>query len=199
MDFSFLKRLKNLEIKKSYVVLAVIIALIIRFWGESTVTMLQREVPIINTTEISQEEIERYIQTKQQYFDDGISIDPNIIVSRDLESYLDNDVHEWFLLRGWRPKRFFYVEERIRKIVDFIHNRNARILEANELEERATISARTENQRRFKAGLTVAQLRKQANTIKYNLNREIRHAGINEDEDNAVTRNLSTIETLLER
>ena len=54
MDFSFLKRLKNLEIKKSYVVLAVIIALIIRFWGESTVTMLQREVPIINTTEISQ-------------------------------------------------------------------------------------------------------------------------------------------------
>ncbi len=199
MDFSFLKRFKNLEIKKSYVVLVVIIALIIRFWGESTVTMLQREVPIIDTTEISQEEIERYIQTKQQYFDDGISIDPSIIVSRDLESYLDKDVHEWFLLRGWRPKRFFYVEERIKEIVDYIHNRNEKILEANELEEQATISARTENQRRFKAGLTVAQLRKQANNIKYNINREIRHAGITEDEDNMVTRHLSTIETLLER
>ena len=199
MDFSFLKKFKNIEIKKSYIFLAVVIALIIRFWGVNSVTLLQQELPVVNTTEISPEEINHYIQTKTQYFDDKIDIDINIIVSRDLESYLDKDTHEWFLLRGWHPKRFFYVEQRLKKIVSLINDRKAKLLEAQKLEDLARIQFENRSNENFGGGLTIAELKKQAQDIRYYINREIRFAGITEQEDNAVMQNFEKIMTLLER
>ena len=199
MDFSFLKKFKNLEIKKSYVIAVIFIALVIRFWGVNSVTLLQKEIPIVDTKEISVEEINHYIQTKPQYLEDNINVDVSIIVSRDLEAYLDKKTHEWFLLRGWHPKRFFYVEERLKLIVSLINDRKAKLYEAQKLEKQADLQAENVLNGNYGGGLTTAELRKRAQDIRYYINREIRYAGITEEEDGEVMRHFQTIESLLER
>ncbi len=52
MQRSLLQRLKRIELKKSYIVILVILAVVVRFWGESSITMLQKEVPEVTATEL---------------------------------------------------------------------------------------------------------------------------------------------------
>ena len=105
-NMNFLQKLKNIEIKKRYVVLIVFLAVIVRFWGENSITMLQKDVPLVTSTEISVQEVTHYLQTKQQVLDDNISVSQDVLTSKDLENNLDRETHDWFLLHGWRPKRF---------------------------------------------------------------------------------------------
>lgn len=196
MKSSWQKKLKNFEFKKSYIVIIVVLAVIIRFWGESSITMLQKEVPLVTDTEISVDEISRYIQTKQEALNENITVKPDIIVSRDLESYLDKETHEWFLLRGWRPKRFFYVEERLRQIIYYIHNRQKKLDEAEMLEIQAMQMMPAQQETDVIASDSAADFKKKAQDIRYYINREIRHAGITEAEDHTVEDNLSLLEQL---
>ena len=50
---SLWQRIKKIEFRTSYVVVAVILAVVLRYWGENTITMLQKEVPVITNTEPS--------------------------------------------------------------------------------------------------------------------------------------------------
>jgi len=199
-NMKFFTKLKGIEIQKRYVVLVVVLAVIIRFWGENSITMLQKDVPLITSTEISLEEVTHYIQTKQQFLNDNISISQDILVSKDLENYLDRETHEWFLLRGWRPKRFFYVEERLKQILSFLNEREIKLDEAQRLEEQAKqfmiIGVADDNS---SESMTAAELQKQAQDIRYYLNRELRHAGITQAEENIVINNLTILEPLLEK
>ena len=194
---SLLQRLKRIELKKSYIVILVILAVVVRFWGESSITMLQKEVPEVTTTELSADEINRYAQTKQEYFNERIHVAPEILVSRDLESYLDKPTHEWFLVRGWRPKRFFYAEERIKQILQYLHNREQKLDEANRLELQAkqmmSGNAISEND------ATAAEFIKQAQDIRYYIDREIRYAGVTVAEERAVAENQVLLEQLSEQ
>ena len=197
---SILQKLKNIEIKKSYVVLIVLIAVAIRFWGESSVTMLQKNVPVVTSKELTQEEIYHFIQTKQEYINENITIDPSILVSRDLESYLDSDTHEWFLLRGWRPKRFFYVEERINTILNLIYERQSKLDEAARLDDmadRMLVAVQSQIPGTSSEGATAAEFKKKAHDMRYYVDREIRHAGITKTEDDTIMENITTIESLL--
>ena len=198
---NFLQKLKNIEIKKRYVVLIVFLAVIVRFWGENSITMLQKDVPLVTSTEISVQEVTHYLQTKQQVLDDNISVSQDVLTSKDLENNLDRETHEWFLLHGWRPKRFFYVEERLKQILSFINDREMKLDEAQRLEEQAKqfmiIGAVGDNN--SSESMTAAELQKQAQDIRYYLNREIRHAGITQAEENIVINNLIMLEALLEK
>ena len=194
MKSSLVQKLKRIELKKSYIVILVILAVVIRFWGENSITMLQKEIPEITATELSANEINRYIQTKQEYFSAQMHIAPEILISRDLESYLDKATHEWFLVRGWRPKRFFYVEERIKQILQYIHNREQKLDEANHLEAQAkqimTGKVISEND------ATAAEFMKQAQDIRYYIDREIRYAGVTDAEERTVVDNQELLEQL---
>ena len=190
------KKFRNFEFKKSYIVLIVIIAVIIRFWGESSITMLEKDVPVVTATEISVDEITRYMQTKQDFLNENISIAQDIIVSRDLENYLDKETHEWFLLRGWRPKRFFYVEERLKQIIYHIRNRQKKLDEAERLEIQALQMMPAQADTDSVASDSAADFQKKAQDIRYYINREIRYAGITETEDHAVEDNLQLLEQL---
>lgn len=190
------KKFRNFEFKKSYIVVAVVLAVIIRFWGESSVTMLEKDVPMVTTTEISVDEITRYMQTKQDFLNENISVAQDIVVSRDLENYLDKETHEWFLLRGWRPKRFFYVEERLRLIIYHIHNRQKKLDEAERLEIQALQMMSAQDDTDSVVSDSAADFKKKAEDIRYYINREIRYAGITETEDSAVENDLQLLEQL---
>lgn len=195
---SLFQKFKTFEFKKWYVVVLVLLAVLIRFWGESSVTMLQREVPVVTDTEVSADEIARYIQTKQAYLDENITINPDILVSRDMEDYLDRETHEWFLLQKWRPKRFFYVQDRLKFILNYIHAREKKQEEADLLERQADslLALNFSGDEEAPEVSEAAQLQKQAHDIRYYINRDIRQAGISADEDNLVMNNLSVIEYL---
>ena len=198
---SWLQKIKNIEFKTSYVVIIVIVAVIIRFWGESSVTMLQKNVPIVTTTELSREEIAHFIQTKQEYLDANITIDPSILVSRDIEVYLPSDVHEWFLLRGWRPNRFFYVERRIANILNYINERKNQLAEADRLDSLSEqmIWANQYQTDGNVENYNAAKLKKKARDIRYYINRDIRRAGITKIEDDTVMSNLDILKSMLEK
>jgi len=193
---------QNKEIKIRYIVIAVIIAVVIRFWGESSITMLQEDIPVVTDTEISREEINRFIKTEQECINENIIIDENLLADNAFEDKLDPDVHEWFLVRGWRPKRFLYVKQRIHSILEHIYTRQKKLAEAEHYEKLAHQAelATSLQEADFESEYTVvADLRKKAHNIRYYINREIRHAGITQSEDDAVSENIATIETLLER
>ena len=181
-----LKKLKTLEIQKRYVVLAVILALIIRFWGENSVTLLQKDVPIVTDPVVSLDEVTRYIQTKQEYLNENIAISPDILASRDLENYLDKETHEWFLVRNWRPKRFFYVEERIKFILSYVLARKAQQERADALEQEAQsildLNPIVKGQKIPSERIHATQMRHEAGNIRRHLNQEIRDADIWEEE-----------------
>lgn len=202
MAFISLKKLKNLEIKKRYVVLVVLLAAVVRFWGESSITMLQKEVPIVHDPKLSEQEIDHYIQTKQQYLDENIQISQDVLISRDLEDYLDKETHEWFLLQGWRPNRFFYVEDRIKLILVHIQRRDEKLGEADRLDTQAEQFLAISNaagELNSEETRNAAELKKQAQDIRYRINKEIRHAGISAAEDRAVQNNISTLQYLTEQ
>ena len=197
MQRSLWQKLKRIELKKSYIVILVVLAVVVRFWGENSITMLQKEVPEVTATELSADEINRYAQTKQEYFNEQIHVAPEVLISRDMESYLDKSTHEWFLVRGWRPKRFFYAEERIKQILQYLHNREQKLDEADRLELQA-------RQMMQDSGLgendaTAAEFMKQAQDIRYYIDREIRFAGVTEEEERAVADNQELLEQLSEQ
>ena len=198
MDLSFLKKFKYTEIKIRYIVLVVLAAVILRYWGENSITMLQKEVPIVTSTELSMDEIAHYVQTKQAYVDENISVSQDIIVSRDLESYLDTETHEWFLLRGWRPVRFFYVEERIQKILNHIHKQQEKLQEAKQLEDQAEYEARMQSSAVQDTQLNkkIAAMKRKAKSIRYYIAKDIRQAGISTQEEQGVRTYLPELEEL---
>ena len=198
---AFWERLKEFEFKKWYIAIFVIIAVAFRFWGEDTITMLQKKVPIVTDTEFSEEELTRYITTKQQYLSDQINIDPILAESYYLEDKLDKNIHEWFLVRGWRPKRFFYVENRIKTILSCLHNQERTLEEANRLDRKAAYLLRTSSE----GGAVVdksseaASLNKKADDLRFYLKQEIRIAGISPQEEDIVRDFQSILEPLIER
>lgn len=195
-----IEKLKNFELKKSYVVIAVILAVTARYWGENTITLLQREVPIVTTTQISSDELNLYMQTKQQYLNENININPAIVEHYDFENVMDQKIHEWFLVRNWRPTRFFYVENRIKKIVSLINEQNRKLKEAEQLDKQATHFAKLStmfNPETNNHGEQAATFSKQAELIRYHLEKNIRNAGISRKEEQLVRDNFETIENLV--
>ena len=190
------------EIKIRYIVLAVIVAVVVRFWGESSISLLQEDVPVITDTEISQEEVYHFIKTQQECIDENIIIDEDFTTDNVSEKGLDTETHEWFLVRGWRPKRFLYVKRRIRNILEHIYAREKKLAEADQFEKLAQqyqivnniqeITPEAENS-------TASELIKKAHDIRYYADREIRYAGITALEDETVSDNIAIIEALLER
>ena len=194
----FLKKLKRTEINKWYVVLAVVLAVVFRFWGESSITMLQKEVPLVTDTEISPAEFESYLKTKPMYLADKINVRSELIFRSDFEDLLDKDSHEWFLVRGWRPARFFYVDRRIKEILSLVREQEERIGEADRLEAQATeiLKFKDDNpQAKFEA----AEFKKQAKSIRYYINRDIRNAGITENEETLVKTNRYLLENFADK
>ncbi len=194
----FLKKLKRTEINKWYVVLAVVLAVIFRFWGENSITMLQKEVPVVTDTEISQAEFESYLKTKPMYLSNKINVRSELIFRSDFEDLLDKDTHEWFLVRGWRPARFFYVDRRIKEILSLVREQEEKIGEANRLEAQATeiLKFKDDNpQAKFEA----AEFQKQAKNIRYYINRNIRNAGISENEEALVKTNRYLLEDFADK
>ena len=194
----FLKKLKRTEINKWYVVLAVVLAVVFRFWGENSITMLQKDVPIVTDTEISQAEFESYLQTKPAYLADGIDIRSELVLRSDFEDLLDKDDHEWFLVRGWRPARFFYVDRRIKMILSLIREQEAKIGEADRL------NAQAEEVLKFadddpQARSEAAEFQRQAKDIRYYINRDIRNAGITKDEESFVKANRYLLEDFADK
>lgn len=195
-----LEKLKNFELKKSYVVIAVILAVTARYWGENTVTLLQKEVPVVTTTQISPDELHFYIQTKQQYLNENINIDLVIVEHYDFENIMDQKIHEWFLVRNWRPSRFFYVENRIKKIVSLINEQNRKLKEAEKLDEQAAHFAKMSTMfdpETNNHAEQAATLSKKAELIRYHIDKNIRNAGISKKEEQAVRDNFETIENLI--
>lgn len=198
MDLSFLKKFKYREIKIRYVVLIVVAAVVFRYWGENSITMLQKEVPVVTTTELSSDEIARYVQTKQAYIAENINVSQDIIVSRDLESYLDKETHEWFLLRGWRPARFFYVESRVQKILDLIHKQQEKLQEASQMEEQADreLQMHAIDVKDPQSDKHIALLKQKAKSIRYYIDKDIRQAGISIQEEKDIRTYLPEIEEM---
>ena len=203
------KEFKNFEIKTSYVVIAVILAVVIRFWGESSITMLQKDVPVVSTTEISATEIGRYVQTRQEFLAEKINIENP---SDNIEENMDDEIHEWFLLRGWRPNRYFYVENRIKLILALQAERENKLHEASLLDAQAEQAKAMEyvtksfepkknkkNKKRFEENNEAANIKKRANEIRYDIDREFRAAEINMNEDNMVAANKDILASLLEQ
>ena len=196
---SLWQRIKKIEFRASYVVIAVVLAVVLRYWGENTITMLQKEVPIITSTEISKDELTKYIQTKQQYLAENIQVSPYLIESDEFEEILDKDIHEWFLVRKWRPTRFFYVDDRVKQIVSLINEQIRKLDEARRLEEQAGYFSKISNLPNSDHAEKAAYFSKEAEEIRYYLNKNIRNAGISQKEENAVRAQLDILETLTER
>lgn len=200
MKVSFWQKIRDIEFKKRYVVIAVIVAVIIRFWGESSVTLLQKEVPLITNTQISAEEILNYIQTKQELISENIVIEEEVLAATEPEKLLSNDIHKWFLIRNWRPNRFFYVEQRLKLILKYIYERQNKLDEADRLEEiskQLLISTPPNTDATNSSTAAAAEAEKQAQNIRYYIDKEIRSAGISPIEDDMVIENLAVIEELL--
>lgn len=197
----FFTKLKYIEIKPIYIVLVVVLAVIIRFWGENSITLLQKDVPEINTTEISKEEIENYITVKELYLSQDFTVDWQWAMRSNLEEVLDKDIHEWFLINKWRPARFVYVQDRIKKILEQIKKREASLLEADRLDQQAKQFAQTLkfNPHDSVAEHQIAKFRRLAKDIRYYQNRDIRVAGITEEEEKSVLTNRQIIEEILEK
>ena len=196
---SLWQRIKKIEFRTSYVVIAVVLAVVLRYWGENTITMLQKEVPVITSTEISKDELAKYIQTKQQYLAENIQVSPYVIESDEFEDILDKDIHEWFLVRKWRPTRFFYVDDRVKQIVSLINEQIRKLDEAERLEEQARYLMKTSNSLNSDNAEKAAYFSKEAEEVRYYLNKNIRNAGISKKEENAVRAQLEILETLTER
>lgn len=190
---NFLKKLKRTEINKWYVIWAVVLAVVFRFWGESSITMLQKEVPIVTDTEISQVEFESYLKTKSMYIADKINVPSELIYRTDFEEKLDKDSHEWFLVRGWRPARFFYVDRRVKEILSLVREQEEKIGEANRLDAQAAevLKFKDDNPR---AKFEASEFQKQAKNIRYYIKRNIRNAGISENEETLVKTNRYLLE-----
>jgi len=200
MKVSFWQKIRDIEFKKRYVVIAVIIAVIIRFWGESSVTLLQKEVPLITNTQISAEEILSYIQTKQELIAENMVIEEEVLAASEPEKFLNKNIHKWFLIRNWHPNRFFYVEQRLKLILQYIYERQNKLDEADRLEEiskQLLISTPPNTDIINSSVAAAAEAEKQAQDIRYYIDKEIRSAGISPTEDDTVIENLAVIEELL--
>lgn len=193
-------KLKYIEIKPIYIVLAVILAVALRFWGENSITMLQKEVPEIKTTEISGAEIYRYIKVKQAYINENFNIDWASSV-QDFEENLDESIHEWFLVHKWRPARFVYVQYRINKILQHIQNREVKLQEADRMDEEAKHLKviLQQNPTNELVEQQIAKLHSSAEDIRYYRDREIRMAGITQEEENIVLQNRKIIEEIIDQ
>lgn len=195
-------KIKNLGLKKRYVVLLVVLALLFRFWGESRITMLQKQVPINTATEISLGEVYNYIKTKPQYVAENITIAPDLINNDNFEKTLNEDIHEWFLVREWRPTRFFYVEDRIKLIISCIQNQNAQLDEADRLEEEAQYLIKTTghfSDPSFNKSPQAANMIKRARDLRYYIKKEIRQKGISVMEEKNIRNNLDDLLPLIEK
>ena len=195
-------KIKNLEIKKRYVFLLVIVALCFRFWGESSITVLQRKVPVVTSTDITLGEIYSYIQTKQQYLAENISISPDLINNKDLEKLLKKDIHEWFLVRNWRPTRFFYVEKRIKLIVSCIQKQDAQLEKADKLDAQAQYLIKTTghfSDPSLNQSSKAAQLFKEASDLRFYIKKEIRKQGVSIMEEKNIRNNLNSIIPLIDK
>ena len=181
-------KLKNLEIPKSYVIIVVVLAVIFRFWGESSITVLQKNVPMVTTVAISQNELEHYMQTKTAYLNESFRVNTEDWQSSEFENKLDKETHEWFLLQNWRPQRFFYVENRLKMIIDLMQKRDINLDQAKQFE------AQAEQLTKMAVGhgaiqdtkRLAAELRQKAQNIRYYLDRDMRMAGVEKDEDKLV-------------
>ncbi len=129
-----LKKLKNIEIKKSYVIAIVILAVIIRFWGESSVTQLEKQIPIITSVEMVDDEFPSFINLIQDFSNEYTS--PSIKQS-DFAAHLTKDQKEWFLLRGWRIERFIHVRDRITALLPLVTQMEEDIMQAEMFEQQA--------------------------------------------------------------
>lgn len=196
---TLLEKIKKIEFRVSYLVIAVILAVVLRYWGENTVTLLQKKVPIVTDTEISKDELEKYIQTKQQYLDENITISPYIIESENFEEVLNDNIHEWFLVRNWRPGRFFYVDDRVKQIVSLLDEQIRNLDEARRLEEQANSLNKIFYEISPEQAEKAAYFSKQAEVIRYYLNRNIRNAGISKKEENLVKEDLDILEAITKR
>ncbi len=194
----FLKKLKRTEINKWYIVLVVVLAVVFRFWGENSITMLQKDVPLVTDTEISQAEFENYLKTKPMYLADKVNVRSELIYRTDFEDLLDKDTHEWFLVRGWRPARFFYVDGRIKEILSLVREQEAKIGEAERMEAQANELLRFKKEN-TQAKFEAAEFKKQAKNIRYYINRDIRNAGITENEEYLVKTNRYLLEDFADK
>lgn len=131
--FNF-KKLKNIEIKKSYVVAAVILAVVIRFWGESSVTQLERQIPVITSVELVDNEFPSFINLIQEFPNEYAT--PNL-KQPDFAEHLTKDQQEWFLLRGWRIERFIHVRNRIAALLPLISQMEEDLMQAEMFEQQA--------------------------------------------------------------
>jgi len=181
----WLLKLKNLEIPKSYVVIAVVVAVFFRFFGESSITILQRNVPIVTAVAISQDELEHYIQTKAAYLNESFQINAEDYKDSEFENKLDREAHEWFLQQNWRPQRFFYVENRLKMIVDLMQKRDEQKNEARFLEAQAKqlTQMSAEHGAIQDTKQLAAELLQKAQKIKYYIDRDLRMADVEKDED----------------
>ena len=197
----WLLKLKNLEIPKIYVVIAVVIAVALRFWGESSITILERDVPVVTEVSVTQDELEHYMQTKSAYNNENFRVNAQDADNDDFEKKLDKETHEWFLLQHWRPKRFFYVENRLKMILDLMHKRDLKRDEANRLEQQSVQLGKmhggqsSANDPRVLA----AELLQKAQNIRYYIDRDIRFAGVSKNEEMIVRDNLGEIKALLDK
>ena len=192
-------KLKNLEIKPIYVVFAVIAAVIFRFWGESSVTMLQKEVQNADTTEFSEDEFYRYLNVKQAFIQENYHLDWEWALRSDFEETLDKDIHEWFLVRNWHPARFVYVQYRIKDTLKYILQREEKLREADELDRQAIQFEKISksNPQNEIAEQQAAQLHQRAEEIRYYQDREIRYAGITPKEETVVLQNRQILEQII--
>ena len=78
------------------------------------------KIPNPQTVEISQAELQAFIPVWTEYLEREKSKPNNYIPSMSAtqpEESLDKETQEWLLRRQWRPKRFFYVEQRLLTII----------------------------------------------------------------------------------
>ena len=196
----FWKHLKDFEFKTWYIAIIVVVAVLIRFWGENSITMLQKKIPIITSTEISDLEVIHYITTKQQYLDDNINITSDLRGNPNLEDILDKEIHEWFLVREWRPKRFFYVENRLSLILSCLHNQELMLNKADRLDREAAILLKSSADNiTNKASGNAAKFHQEANNIRFYIDKELRQAGISLREENTVRTFQNNLAPLLDK
>ena len=182
----FLNKIKHGEINYFYVVMFVVLAVVIRYWGEDSISMLQKQVPEVTKTDIVTEELDHYLVTRQEYIDQQINVDPGLIESSDFLSQLDKGTHEWFLVRNWRPDRYFYVENRVKKILEYMKKREINLAQAQNMNTQVQQLLATTDAKSPQIRQKIAELRRQIQDIRYYADREIRQAGVSVQEENLI-------------
>lgn len=111
---------------KTVIALLLMVIAIWAFRGKPDNTLKQKEaaLQVVSSTELSRDEINSFLYLWSDYLSQNISP-----VGRDVlfdnvqpEERLSPAAREWLVNQGWKPARFFYVQQRLRTILQTLKN-----------------------------------------------------------------------------